>query len=155
MRGVIISLREARFEVVVPDVKEELVAAFSAMGTKQVEDEFNYFRKHARGNLKGAMAPTTQWHRANFVGIIDDTGWKAPEPSKDDEAAVGVHAFPPNMFKASRSEFSLGEGFLDEFLKPCPGNQIPTPAGQQYLCATTRSSALLWCQGNHERLQRL
>ena len=115
VRGVRIRLREARFEVVVPDVKEELVAAFSAMGTKQVEDEFNYFRKHARGNLKGAMAPTTQWHRANFAGIIEDNGWKVPEPIKDDEAAVGVHAFPPNMFKASRSEFSLGKASWTSF----------------------------------------
>ena len=75
IRSILISLRECNFELVPEDLLDQLSQLFSTHGTKQVEDGFNWFRRYARGNMKGAFSPVMQWHRGNFANLLEEHGW--------------------------------------------------------------------------------
>ena len=105
IRKVFIGLAECRFLHVPTDLRQELTDVIATVGTKDIENTFDYHRRVLRTNLRGSLSRVALWQ----------TGRKGVVTTPEDETLRAV-PFPNNMFKSKlNSELSLGEEKMTEW----------------------------------------
>ena len=115
------------------DLWQELADVFATVGTKDIEDTFNYHRRGLRANLRGNLFRVALWQGATHSTLLSDAGRKGVVPTPKDEA-LGAVPFLSDVFKAKfNSEFSLGEEKMTEcindtdFITLCPETHLHLP----------------------------
>ena len=114
---------------------DELADVFSVLGTKDVEDHFNYARRRVRLALSGTMQQLSQWHNLAHSILAAEPGG-SPYPSSRRISTVHKGAFHKSSFQTPKQTLSVVSKWMAQ-------KDWHTPSASNFCHIVYRTSALV------------